>query len=209
MTDREQIAHLKQVRAELRREVNMLEGKWANLVEENNILCRDRKGWDEDFAQLEADRDRLRGALERQHCPGGPAPLTVGECTQAGTCGCENFAALNEAATPPETGMTPSPDQPQGGGSAGLIAAERIVHDWWDSCAGDARVKGLTWEWDALSPLMTSIANALNEAATELTALRDVAEAAENLYEAFGMIDETEKLIALRAALDRWKKARK
>ena len=42
-----------------------------------------------------------------------------------------------------------------------LATAEKVVSEWWDSCAADARTAGLTWEWDALSPLMTAIHNAV------------------------------------------------
>lgn len=42
-------------------------------------------------------------------------------------------------------------------------AAEKIVSEWWDQCAGDAKTAGLTWEWDALSPLMTAIEHAILE----------------------------------------------
>ena len=39
--------------------------------------------------------------------------------------------------------------------------AEKVISEWWDSCAADARTAGLTWEWDALSPLSTAILNAI------------------------------------------------
>ena len=112
--------------------------------------------------ETDNERDRLMAALEK-----------IADFAPGNGDVCEIIAhtareALNEAATiSTAPGVSsPSPDQPLGGGLADLIAAERIVRDWWDSCADDARVKGLTWEWDALSPLMTGIANALNEAAT-------------------------------------------
>ena len=57
------------------------------------------------FAELElvcAERDRLREALRENFCPrpanGRPDQFDVGDCVDAGECGCMNRAALAKEA---------------------------------------------------------------------------------------------------------------
>ncbi len=183
MTDRED-ALIREC-DELRRERDKLQ---AALAEKPGGPSMGRALANARATQLEAERDRLRTALETVlPMVGAPHDYTIGDVWAAQK---QAQHVLNEAATTDAAAPgSPSPDQPPGGGAPGRdesIPAEIIP--WLLKEADEWEPSGETYEKGYRSPT----AEMLRSAAAELTALRDVAEAAEKAVAQADLFDEPE-----------------